>query len=205
MITNKKNKKIVITILLTIVLGSAFVFSLLGKNKTSAKEKELLDVLIWGEKTDLFDHIFQKFEAKYPSIKIQVSFVSENYYEDFMREQISSEKKIADVIFMKPKYDTFLSLETRGRLTDLTGEIYLDNYQSENLKIYEVNKCQYAIPFISNKLVACYNLSVLEKLNYEIPKNAQDLEKIFREALRREITPIIFGGEDEKGFYEMYI
>ena len=205
MITNKKNKKIVITVLLTIVLGSAFVFSLLGKNKTSAKEKELLDVLIWGEKTDLFDHIFQKFEAKYPSIKIQVSFVSENYYEDFMREQISSEKKIADVIFMKPKYDTFLSLETRGRLTDLTGEIYLDNYQSENLKIYEVNKCQYAIPFISNKLVACYNLSVLEKLNYEIPKNAQDLEKIFREALRREITPIIFGGEDEKGFYEMYI
>lgn len=205
MITNKKNKKIVITVLLTIVLGSAFVFSLLGKNKTSAKEKELLDVLIWGEKTDLFDHIFQKFEAKYPSIKIQVSFVSENYYEDFMREQISSEKKIADVIFMKPKYDTFLSLETRGRLTDLTGEIYLDNYQSENLKIYEVNNCQYAIPFISNKLVACYNLSVLEKLNYEIPKNAQDLEKIFREALRREITPIIFGGEDEKGFYEMYI
>ena len=205
MITNKKNKKIVITVLLTIVLGSAFVFSLLGKNKTSAKEKELLDVLIWGEKTDLFDHIFQKFEAKYPSIKIQVSFVSENYYEDFMREQISSEKKIADVIFMKPKYDTFLSLETRGRLTDLTGEIYLDNYQSENLKIYEVNKCQYEIPFISNKLVACYNLSVLEKLNYEIPKNAQDLEKIFREALRREITPIIFGGEDEKGFYEMYI
>ena len=205
MITNKKNKKIVITVLLTIVLGSAFVFSLLGKNKTSAKEKELLDVLIWGEKTDLFDHIFQKFEAKYPSIKIQVSFVSENYYEDFMREQISSEKKIADVIFMKPKYDTFLSLETRGRLTDLTGEIYLDNYQSENLKIYEVNKCQYAIPFISNKQVACYNLSVLEKLNYEIPKNAQDLEKIFREALRREITPIIFGGEDEKGFYEMYI
>ena len=205
MITNKKNKKIVITVLLTIVLGSAFVFSLLGKNKTSAKEKELLDVLIWGEKTDLFDHIFQKFEAKYPSIKIQVSFVSENYYEDFMRKQISSEKKIADVIFMKPKYDTFLSLETRGRLTDLTGEIYLDNYQSENLKIYEVNKCQYAIPFISNKLVACYNLSVLEKLNYEIPKNAQDLEKIFREALRREITPIIFGGEDEKGFYEMYI
>lgn len=205
MITNKKNKKIVITVLLTIVLGSAFVFSLLGKNKTSAKEKELLDVLIWGEKTDLFDHIFQKFEAKYPSIKIQVSFVSENYYEDFMWEQISSEKKIADVIFMKPKYDTFLSLETRGRLTDLTGEIYLDNYQSENLKIYEVNKCQYAIPFISNKLVACYNLSVLEKLNYEIPKNAQDLEKIFREALRREITPIIFGGEDEKGFYEMYI
>lgn len=205
MITNKKNKKIVITVLLTIVLGSAFVFSLLGKNKTSAKEKELLDVLIWGEKTDLFDHIFQKFEAKYPSIKIQVSFVSENYYEDFMREQISSEKKIADVIFMKPKYDTFLSLETRGRLTDLTGEIYLDNYQSENLKIYEVNECQYAIPFISNKLVACYNLSVLEKLNYEIPKNAQDLEKIFREALRREITPIIFGGEDEKGFYEMYI
>ena len=205
MITNKKNKKIVITVLLTIVLGSAFVFSLLGKNKTSAKEKELLDVLIWGEKTDLFDHIFQKFEAKYPSIKIQVSFVSENYYEDFMREQISSEKKIADVIFMKPKYDTFLSLETRGRLTDLTGEIYLDNYQSENLKIYEVNKCQYAISFISNKLVACYNLSVLEKLNYEIPKNAQDLEKIFREALRREITPIIFGGEDEKGFYEMYI
>lgn len=205
MITNKKNKKIVITVLLTIVLGSAFVFSLLGKNKTSAKEKELLDVLIWGEKTDLFDHIFQKFEAKYPSIKIQVSFVSENYYEDFMREQISNEKKIADVIFMKPKYDTFLSLETRGRLTDLTGEIYLDNYQSENLKIYEVNKCQYAIPFISNKLVACYNLSVLEKLNYEIPKNAQDLEKIFREALRREITPIIFGGEDEKGFYEMYI
>lgn len=205
MITNKKNKKIVITVLLTIVLGSAFVFSLLGKNKTSAKEKELLDVLIWGEKTDLFDHIFQKFEAKYPSIKIQVSFVSENYYEDFMREQISSEKKIADVIFMKPKYDTFLSLETRERLTDLTGEIYLDNYQSENLKIYEVNKCQYAIPFISNKLVACYNLSVLEKLNYEIPKNAQDLEKIFREALRREITPIIFGGEDEKGFYEMYI
>ena len=80
-----------------------------------------------------------------------MSFVSENYYEDFMREQISSEKKIADVIFMKPKYDTFLSLETRGRLTDLTGEIYLDNYQSENLKIYEVNKCQYAIPFISNK------------------------------------------------------
>lgn len=203
MITNKKNKKIVITILLTIVLGSAF--SLLGNNKTLAKEKELLDVLIWGEKTDLFDHVFQKFEAKYPSIKIQVSFVSENYYEDFMREQISSEKKIADVIFMKPKYDTFLSLETRGRLTDLTGEIYLDNYQSENLKIYEVNKCQYAIPFISNKLVACYNLSVLEKLNYEIPKNAQDLEKIFREALRREITPIIFGGEDEKGFYEMYI
>ena len=53
--------------------------------------------------------------------------------------------------------------------------------------------------------LACYNLSVLEKLNYEIPKNAQDLEKIFREALRREITPIIFGGEDEKGFYEMYI
>ena len=205
MITNKKNKKIVITVLLTIVLGSAFVFSLLGKNKTSAKEKELLDVLIWGEKTDLFDHIFQKFEAKYPSIKIQVSFVSENYYEDFMREQISSEKKIADVIFMKPKYDTFLSLETRGRLTDLTGEIYLDNYQSENLKIYEVNKSQYGYPFISNKLVACYNLSVLEKLNYEIPKNAQDLEKIFREALRREITPIIFGGEDEKGFYEMYI
>lgn len=203
MITNKKNKKIVITILLTIVLGSAF--SLLGNNKTLAKEKELLDVLIWGEKTDLFDHVFQKFEAKYPSIKIQVSFVSENYYEDFMREQISSEKKIADVIFMKPKYDTFLSLETRGRLTDLTGEIYLDNYQSENLKIYEVNKCQYAISFISNKLVACYNLSVLEKLNYEIPKNAQDLEKIFREALRREITPIIFGGEDEKGFYEMYI
>lgn len=45
----------------------------------------------------------------------------------------------------------------------------------------------------------------MEKLNYEIPKNAQDLEKIFREALRREITPIIFGGEDEKGFYEMYI
>jgi len=133
-----------------------------------------------------------------------VSFVSENYYEDFMREQISSEKKIADVIFMKPKYDTFLSLETRGRLTDLTGEIYLDNYQSENLKIYEVNKCQYAIPFISNKL-CLHNLSVLEKLNYEIPKNAQDLEKIFREALRREITPIIFGGEDEKGFYEMYI
>ena len=108
MITNKKNKKIVITILLTIVLGSAF--SLLGNNKTLAKEKELLDVLIWGEKTDLFDHIFQKFEAKYPSIKMQVSFVSESYYEDFMREQISSEKKIADVIFMKPKYDTFLSL-----------------------------------------------------------------------------------------------
>ena len=42
MITNKKNEKIVITVLLTIVLGSAFVFSLLGKNKTSAKEKELL-------------------------------------------------------------------------------------------------------------------------------------------------------------------
>lgn len=44
MITNKKNKKIVITILLTIVLGSAF--SLLGNNKTFAKEKELLNVLI---------------------------------------------------------------------------------------------------------------------------------------------------------------
>ena len=100
MITNKKNKKIVITILLTIVLGSAF--SLLGNNKTLAKEKELLDVLIWGEKTDLFDHVFQKFEAKYPSIKIQVSFVSENYYEDFMREQISSEKKLSLIHISEP-------------------------------------------------------------------------------------------------------
>ena len=39
MITNKKNKKIVITVLLTIVLGSAFVFHYWGKIKHLQKKK----------------------------------------------------------------------------------------------------------------------------------------------------------------------
>lgn len=206
MLKDKKSKKITVAaILLVIVFCSIFLVLRENRMSEQSEQEQLLDVLIWGEKTDLFDRIFQAFEEKYPSIKVQVSFVSEDFYEDFIQEQISSEKEIADVMFLKPEYDVFLSLENRGRLTDLAGETYLDNYQAEDLEIYEVNKRQCGIPFVSNQLVACYNLSVLEKLNQSIPQNAEDTETLFQEALKNGITPIVFGGENERGFYEAYM
>lgn len=184
---------------------AAFEISLfVGRNTQPTQQEQVLDVLIWGEETQLFDKMFQLFEEKNPEVSLSVSYVAKTAYEDFIQEQISGEKEIADVIFLKPEYDIFLSMVNRGRLLDISDCAWVNKYREQERNIYMVNKKQYAIPFISNQLTACYNTDILSKLDRSIPLDNEETEALLKKATECGISPVIFGGESEDEFYKAY-
>lgn len=135
-----------------------------------------------GESYQVIDQAIQKFEKKYPNVKIEYkSGIMKDDYSSWLANEIT--KGTTPDLFMVLSND-FNTLSSIGILKDLNRLIKEDQidtsmfYQSALLA--GNNSSQYALPYEINPTIMCINHDLLTKENIEIPSSDWTIDDFYK-------------------------
>ena len=135
-----------------------------------------------GESYQVIDQAIQKFEKKYPNVKIEYkSGIIKDDYSSWLANEIT--KGTTPDLFMVLSSD-FNTLSSIGILKDLNRLIKEDQidtsmfYQSALLA--GNNSSQYALPYEINPTIMCINHDLLTKENIEIPSSDWTIDDFYK-------------------------
>lgn len=135
-----------------------------------------------GESYQVIDQAIQKFEKKYPNVKIEYkSGIMKDDYSSWLANEIT--KGTTPDLFMVLSSD-FNTLSSIGILKDLNRLIKEDQidtsmfYQSALLA--GNNSSQYALPYEINPTIMCINHDLLTKENIEIPSSDWTIDDFYK-------------------------
>ncbi len=135
-----------------------------------------------GESYQVIDQAIQKFEKKYPNVKIEYkSGIMKDDYSSWLANEIT--KGTTPDLFMVLSSD-FNTLSSIGILKDLNRLIKEDQidtsifYQSAMLA--GNNSSQYALPYEINPTIMCINHDLLTKENIEIPSSDWTIDDFYK-------------------------
>ena len=135
-----------------------------------------------GESYQVIDQAIQKFEKKYPNVKIEYkSGIMKDDYSSWLANEIT--KGTTPDLFMVLSSD-FNTLSSIGILKDLNHLIKEDQidtsmfYQSALLA--GNNSSQYALPYEINPTIMCINHDLLTKENIEIPSSDWTIDDFYK-------------------------
>lgn len=135
-----------------------------------------------GESYQVIDQAIQKFEKKYPNVKIEYkSGIMKDDYSSWLANEIT--KGTTPDLFMVLSSD-FNTLSSIGILKDLNRLIKEDQidtsmfYQSALLA--GNNSSQYALPYEINPTLMCINHDLLTKENIEIPSSDWTIDDFYK-------------------------
>ena len=135
-----------------------------------------------GESYQVIDQAIQKFEKKYPNVKIEYkSGIMKDDYSSWLANEIT--KGTTPDLFMVLSSD-FNTLSSIGVLKDLNRLIKEDQidtsmfYQSALLA--GNNSSQYALPYEINPIIMCINHDLLIKENIEIPSSDWTIDDFYK-------------------------
>lgn len=135
-----------------------------------------------GESYQVIDQAIQKFEKKYPNVKIEYkSGIMKDDYSSWLANEIT--KGTTPDLFMVLSSD-FNTLSSIGILKDLNRLIKEDQidtsmfYQSALLA--GNNSSQYALPYEINLTIMCINHDLLTKENIEIPSSDWTIDDFYK-------------------------
>ena len=135
-----------------------------------------------GESYQVIDQAIQKFEKKYPNVKIEYkSGIMKDDYSSWLANEIT--KGTTPDLFMVLSSD-FNTLSSIGILKDLNRLIKEDQidtsmfYQSALLA--GNNSSQYALPYEINPIIMCINHDLLTKENIEIPSSDWTIDDFYK-------------------------
>ena len=135
-----------------------------------------------GESYQVIDQVIQKFEKKYPNVKIEYkSGIMKDDYSSWLANEIT--KGTTPALFMVLSSD-FNTLSSIGLLKDLNRLIKEDQidtsmfYQSALLA--GNSSSQYALPYEINPTIMCINHDLLTKENIEIPSSDWTIDDFYK-------------------------
>ena len=138
-----------------------------------AEEPVTLRIVWWGSQTrhDLTIAAIEKFESKYPNIKVEPEFTSWDGYWSKLATQVAG-NTLPDIIQMDYQYLTQYALS--GVLADLTpwfesGAIDISNVSEDIIASGSVNGIPYALSTGTNALATFYRKDILDAAGVEMP------------------------------------
>lgn len=144
--------------------------------------------------SDAVQNVINKFESKYPNIKIEAQPISWDNYETLLKTKISGGDTI-DIVALKA--DEFATtLEKNGDLVDLTNEPFMKNVQETPLKDYAINGKNYLLPIDNSPIGVFYNKKIYEDLGLSVPKTYEELMNNAKKIKEKGITPFALGWKD---------
>ncbi|WP_110933740.1 ABC transporter substrate-binding protein [Paenibacillus bouchesdurhonensis] len=156
-----------------------------GKNaastsKGAGEEKVNLRIMWWGSQArhDATLKVIEKFQEKYPHIKVNPEYMGNDGYFDKLATQIAGGNP-PDLMQLGNNYPDYVSKDALMDLTPYMGqEINVDNFDQNVIEAGAMDGKQYGISLGSNVLGLIYNKALLEKAGLQPPKDNMTWEEL---------------------------
>lgn len=135
-----------------------------------------------GESYQVIDQAIQKFEKKYPNVKIEYkSGIMKDDYSSWLANEITKGTTPDLFMVLSSDFNTLSSIRILKDLNRLIKEDQIDTsmfYQSALLA--GNNSSQYALPYEINPTIMCINHDLLTKENIEIPSSDWTIDDFYK-------------------------
>ncbi|TJY42897.1 sugar ABC transporter substrate-binding protein [Cohnella pontilimi] len=182
--------------------GSAGVSS-----DTASKENVTIRMAWWGGQArhDMMNALLDKFEEKYPNIKVEREFGTENQFVEKINTQAAG-GNTPDVVQTSSFFlHDFVARKIHMDLDPLvaSGDLYISNFSDADLNGGKVDGKLYMISFGHNITGVIYNTAIFEKAGVALPKNNWTWDEYFQTAqeLQKYLGKDAWASEDEGGTY----
>lgn len=146
----------------------------------AGEEKVNLRIMWWGSQArhDATLKVIEKFQEKYPHIKISPEYMGNDGYFDKLATQIAGGNP-PDLMQLGNNYPDYVSKDALMDLTPYMGqEINVESFDQNVIDAGAMDGKQYGISLGSNVLGLIYNKSLLEKAGIQPPKENMTWEEL---------------------------
>lgn len=186
----KSSFVLALTLLLTVVLSACG-----NSSDSSADGKVTISFLHWrGEDTQAFQKIIDQFEAKNPTIKVDMQTLTSDQYQSTAQAKLT-DGSVGDVFASFPGAQ-YAALSKAGLYTDLTNESFLKNYNADLIDVGAKDGKQWAVPYQLVYNQPIYNTEIFKKYNLTPPTDWDGFLKLCATLKQNGIIPIAFAGAD---------
>ncbi|MFD1990574.1 ABC transporter substrate-binding protein [Paenibacillus nicotianae] len=186
----KSSFVLALTLLLTVVLSACG-----NSSDSSADGKVTISFLHWrGEDTQAFQKIIDQFEAKNPTIKVDMQTLTSDQYQSTAQAKLT-DGSVGDVFASFPGAQ-YAALSKAGLYTDLTNESFLKNYNADLIDVGAKDGKQWAVPYQLVYNQPIYNTEIFKKYNLTPPNDWEGFLKLCATLKQNGIIPIAFAGAD---------
>lgn len=164
---------------------------------TSDGEVVELNYFTWVSSADKSypANMIAAFEEKYPNIKVNVEYGSQNVdeYLQMQKVKLLSGKNL-DVTTIRA--ESRQSYTDAGYLLDLSGEDFLNAYSQDYLDMVSTNGSVYCMPYGMDVMGVIYNKAMFEEHGWQIPDSYESYLALCDEIAAEGITPAVQGYKD---------
>lgn len=186
----KSSFVLALTLLLTVVLSACG-----NSSDSSADGKVTISFLHWrGEDTQAFQKIIDQFEAKNPTIKVDMQTLTSDQYQSTAQAKLT-DGSVGDVFASFPGAQ-YVALSKAGLYTDLTNDSFLKNYNADLIDVGAKDGKQWAVPYQLVYNQPIYNTEIFKKYNLTPPTDWDGFLKLCATLKQNGIIPIAFAGAD---------
>lgn len=164
---------------------------------TPVKKEEKVTISFMHFKSDITDgvqKIVDQFEKQNPNIKVEVQPVKYDDYYTLLKTKVAS-GDVIDVFSLNSGSQTKLLVDG-GYLQDLTGQPFMQNFDSSVLKEQATDGKNYIMPVNSTPIAVFYNKKIFKDLGLEIPKTWDALMASAKKIKESGKTPFALGWKD---------
>ena len=161
----------------------------------ASKDEVTLSFIHWrGEDVEVLDRIIDQFEEEYPHIKVETQVFPSDQYQSTAQAKIA-DGSVGDVFTVFPGAQ-FEAIARAGLFTDLSGESFVDQFESGLIAAGQKDGKQVALPYQLVYNIPIYNVSLFEQYQVEVPQDWDSLLAALEVFKQAGITPIAFPGAD---------
>lgn len=168
-----RKKRFISCVLVLVCIVSMLSGCNSGENKKSeSKEHEVITINAPTRNCDAFLDLVHE---KYPEINIEIVPYSGNNTTQWMKTMLDSDN-LTDIYFSSV-YAPELK-DVSGKMLDLSGYDFTDNYVQARLRDVTVNNSVYMIPLVYSCLGVTYNKTILEENGWTLPTSLKEMEEL---------------------------
>ena len=190
-----------------VILTGCMAAGMIGTVAVQAKEKEvtkeegeqitleLMDGTSEANYQEWEEEVIAKFEEENPNIKIEITKVSTDSWNQTIMTRFASGD--APDLFTFTEND-IEDMVPSGYVMDLSDSANIANYDEGMLDSLSEDGKVYALPIYNDLMCVTYNKDVFEEAGIkEVPKTWDDFMKVCETLKEKEITPLVAGFADQ--------
>ncbi|WAH38375.1 ABC transporter substrate-binding protein [Alicyclobacillus dauci] len=169
-----------------------------GGSSTNSSTKQTITFLHWrGEDVPTFNKIISEFEQKNPNITVQMQVIPSDQYIAQAQANLTGSHG-ADVFTSFPGAE-FTAIAKAGLYTDLSGQAFIQDYNSNLLGSGQQDGKQLAVPYQVVFNMPVYNQDLFSKLGLQPPTDWNGFLQLCQKLKANGDTPIVFAGKVSAG------
>ncbi|NGP45705.1 extracellular solute-binding protein [Bacillaceae bacterium SIJ1] len=163
-------------------------------SKTGEDVTEISFIHWRGEDVEAFDQIIADFEEANPTIQVAMNTYPSDQYQSNAQQMLRA-GSAGDVFTVFPG-SQFEVMKQADLMTDLSGDPFIENFESSPIKVGQVEGKQFALPYQMVFNMPVYNTTLFKDLNLEVPKNWDEFLEMAKVLDENGITPIALPAGD---------